>query len=107
MALNRAAYIALAAFGGLWGVWGAAVPEVQHAAHVSDGGLGTALLCVGAGALPAMLVTGRAVDRFGGRAAAAGPADLRHRRSGPGRRRPHGRVRRRCRRGARPGRAAG
>jgi predicted MFS family arabinose efflux permease len=70
MALKRAAYVAFASFGSLWGVWGAALPQVQQAARVSDGRLGTALLCIGAGALPAMLLTGRAVDRFGGRTAA-------------------------------------
>jgi MFS family permease len=59
MALKRAAYVAFASFGSLWGVWGAALPQVQQAARVSDGRLGTA-----------MLLTGRAVDRFCGRTAA-------------------------------------
>jgi MFS family permease len=70
MTLKRSAYLAFAAFGGLWGAWGAAVPAVRHAAGITEGQLGTALLCVGAGALPAMLLTGRAVDRFGGRVVA-------------------------------------
>lgn len=70
MILKRCAYAAFASFGALWGTWGAALPAVQHAAGVTEGQLGTALLCIGAGALPAMLLTGRAVDRFGGRVVA-------------------------------------
>jgi MFS family permease len=62
-----AAYSGFAAFGGLWGVWGASVPAVREQAGLSDGQLGTALLFVGAGALPAMLLTGRALDRWGHR----------------------------------------
>jgi MFS family permease len=61
------AYAGFAAFGGFWGVWGASVPAVREQAGLSDGRLGTALLFVGAGALPAMLLTGRAVDRWGRR----------------------------------------
>lgn len=60
-----AAFVAFAAFGAFWGVWGASVPRVQHQAGISDGQLGFALLFVGAGALPAMLLTGRALDRWG------------------------------------------
>jgi MFS family permease len=70
MTLKRSAYIAFASFGALWGVWGAALSAVRHAAGVSEGQLGAALICIGAGALPAMLLTGRAVDRFGGRVVA-------------------------------------
>jgi MFS family permease len=65
------AYVAFAAFGAFWGVWGASVPRVQDQAGVSDGELGLALLFVGAGALPAMLLVGRALDRWGLRVAAA------------------------------------
>jgi MFS family permease len=61
------AYAGFAAFGGFWGVWGASVPAVREQSGLSDGQLGTALLFVGAGALPAMLLTGRAVDRWGHR----------------------------------------
>jgi MFS family permease len=64
------AFVAFAAFGGFWGVWGASVPRVQHQAGVGDGELGFALLFVGAGALPAMLLVGRALDRWGLRVAA-------------------------------------
>jgi predicted MFS family arabinose efflux permease len=63
--LVASAYVAFAAFGAFWGVWGASVPRVQDQAGVSDGELGLALLFVGAGALPAMLLVGRALDRWG------------------------------------------
>ena len=63
--LVASAYVAFAAFGAFWGVWGASVPRVQDQAGVSDGELGFALLFVGAGALPAMLLVGRALDRLG------------------------------------------
>ncbi len=61
----RAAYAAFAAFGIFWGAWGAALPALRTQAGVSEGQLGTALLFVGLGALPAMALTGRAVDRYG------------------------------------------
>ncbi|WP_191089924.1 MFS transporter [Nesterenkonia ebinurensis] len=64
------AYAAFAAFGMFWGGWGAALPSIRAQALLSDGQLGTALLFVGAGALPAMLLTGRMLDRFGARPAA-------------------------------------
>jgi hypothetical protein len=63
--LARAGYLAAAAFGAFWGTWGAAVPRVRDQAGLDDAGLGTALLFVSAGALPAMLLTGRALDRWG------------------------------------------
>ncbi|MER5625277.1 MFS transporter [Streptosporangium sp. NPDC002544] len=66
----RTAYAGFAAFGAFWGVWGASVPAIRAQAGLGDGELGTALLFIGAGALPAMLVTGRAVDRWGLRVAA-------------------------------------
>ncbi len=52
-------------FGLFWGSWGAVLPAVQAHAGVSDGELGVALLCIGAGALFSMRVAGAAVDRFG------------------------------------------
>ena len=64
------AFVAFAAFGSFWGVWGASVPQVQRQAGITDGQLGLALLFVGAGALPAMLLVGRALDRWGLRVAA-------------------------------------
>ena len=60
---RRTVYAAFAVFGGLWGAWGASLPAIRDQAGISDGELGTALLFVGAGALPAMLAAGRAVDR--------------------------------------------
>lgn len=71
-----AAYASFAGLGVYWGVWGAAVPRVQEHAHVSDGQLGAALLCLGLGALPMMLVIGRAVDRFGMRTVGVAVAAL-------------------------------
>lgn len=65
-----AAYLGFAAFGLVWGAWGASVPRVQAHAGVDDARLGVALLCIGGGALPAMMVAGRLVDRFGDRAVA-------------------------------------
>lgn len=62
-----AAYVGFVAFGGFWGVWGASVPALRDQAGLSNGQMGTALLFGGAGALPAMLLTGRAVDRYGHR----------------------------------------
>ncbi len=63
--LVASAYVAFAAFGAFWGVWGASVPRVQDQAGVDDGELGLALVFVGAGALPAILLVGRALDRWG------------------------------------------
>ncbi|WP_214405553.1 MFS transporter [Pseudonocardia lacus] len=60
-----AAYLASLAFGVFWGTWGAAVPRVREQAGLDDARLGTALLFISAGALPAMLLTGRALDRWG------------------------------------------
>ncbi len=64
------AFVAFAAFGSFWGVWGASVPRVQLQAGITDGELGLALLFIGAGALPAMVLVGRALDRWGLRVAA-------------------------------------
>ncbi|WGW13950.1 MFS transporter [Saxibacter everestensis] len=71
-----AAMIAFAAFGAFWGAWGASIPRVRVQAGLDDAGLGVALLFVGAGALPAMLLTGRAIDRWGLRVAAVAIALL-------------------------------
>jgi MFS family permease len=64
------AYAAFAVFGAFWGAWGASIPEIRDQAGVTDGQLGVALLFVGAGALPAMPLTGPVVDRWGLRATA-------------------------------------
>lgn len=71
-----APYLGFAAFGAFWGTWGAAIPALRAQAGIDDGQLGTALLFVGVGALPAMLLAGRAVDRFGNRAVAVSMAAL-------------------------------
>lgn len=63
--LASAAYLAAAVFGSLWGAWGASIPRIREQAGIDDGQLGIALLFIGAGALPAMLATGRALDRWG------------------------------------------
>lgn len=64
---TAAAQFGAAAFGLFWGTWGASLPALRESAQVDEAQLGTALLFVGLGALPAMLLTGRAVDRFGAR----------------------------------------
>ncbi|MBQ0902423.1 MFS transporter [Micromonospora sp. U21] len=63
--LVRATYLAAVVFGAFWGTWGSAVPRVRDEAGLDDAQLGTALLFISAGALPAMLLTGRALDRWG------------------------------------------
>lgn len=69
-------YAAFAAFGAFWGTWGAALPSVRDQTGVTDGQLGSSLLLVGLGALPAMLLAGAAVDRWGSRATAAALGSL-------------------------------
>jgi MFS family permease len=68
---RRNAYAGFAIFGALWGAWGASLPAIRDQAAVTDGQLGAALLFIGAGALAAMLLAGRAVDRWQERATAA------------------------------------
>lgn len=70
MRLPTRSYLAFAIFGGFWGCWGASIPAIRDQAGVNEAQLGTALLFVGAGALPAMLVSGRLVDLWGERATA-------------------------------------
>jgi MFS family permease len=64
------AFAGFAVFGAFWGAWGASIPAIRDQAGVTEGQLGAALLFIGAGALPAMPLTGRAVDRWGLRATA-------------------------------------
>ena len=68
---SSASYVAFAAFGVFWGTWGASIPSIRDQSGLSDGQLGTALLFIGAGALPAMLLTGRLLDRYGIRTTSA------------------------------------
>ncbi len=65
------AFAGFAVFGAFWGAWGASIPAIRDQAGVTEGQLGAALLFIGAGALPAMPLSGRAVDRWGLRATAA------------------------------------
>jgi MFS family permease len=65
------AFASFAVFGAFWGAWGASIPAIRDQAGVTEGQLGAALLFIGAGALPAMPLSGRAVDRWGLRATAA------------------------------------
>jgi MFS family permease len=65
------AFAGFAVFGAFWGAWGASIPAIRDQVGVTEGQLGAALLFVGAGALPAMPLSGRAVDRWGLRATAA------------------------------------
>ena len=71
-----ATLVAFATFGSFWGAWGASIPRIRDQAGVDEGQLGLALLCVGLGALPAMLLVGRALDRLGLRLAAYTIASL-------------------------------
>lgn len=57
--------MSFAAFGIFWGTWGASIPGIRTQAGISDGQLGVALLFIGSGAVPAMLLIGRIIDRFG------------------------------------------
>ncbi len=63
---------ALAGFTGLglfWGAFSSLLPAIQRSTGASKGELGIALLFITIGSLPAMLLTGRAVDRYGSRVA--------------------------------------
>jgi MFS family permease len=64
------AYAGFAVFGAFWGAWGASIPAIRDQAGVTEGQLGAALLFIGAGALPAMPLSGRIADRWGLRATA-------------------------------------
>ncbi len=59
------ALVAFAAFGVFWGTWGGALPAIRAHAGVSEGELGVALLCIGAGALASMRLAGAVTDRLG------------------------------------------
>ena len=57
--------LAFAAFGAYWGVWAVVVPDVKEETGASVTEFGLALFAVAAAALPAMILTGRLVDRRG------------------------------------------
>jgi len=63
----RGLLLAFAAFGAYWGAWGVLVPDVKEQVDASVTELGIAFLALALAALPAMLVTGRIVDRVGPR----------------------------------------
>jgi hypothetical protein len=54
-----------AAMGVFWGAWAALLPDIRVQVAASDAELGLALVGAGAGALPAMLLTGRLWTQFG------------------------------------------
>ncbi|MGH3072252.1 MAG: MFS transporter [Gaiellaceae bacterium] len=64
---RRGPIAAFVAFGILWGGWAALVPAVQTAVGASKGELGLAFLFIAVGSVPAMLLTGRELDRRGTR----------------------------------------
>ena len=67
MRAARGLLLAFAAFGAYWGAWGVLVPDVKEQVDASVTELGVAFLALALAALPAMLVTGRIVDRVGPR----------------------------------------
>jgi hypothetical protein len=58
--ITRAPTLDFAAFGLFWGMWGAVLPALREQASLDDTQLGLALVFVGVGALPAMLLSGHA-----------------------------------------------
>jgi MFS family permease len=62
---KRGLLLAFGVFGTFWGSWAALLPAVKAQVGLSDGRMGFALAVIGLAALPAMLVGGRVVDRFG------------------------------------------
>jgi MFS family permease len=67
----RGPLLAFFAFGAFWGAWGVLLPDIKENVGASVSELGLALFAVGFAALPAMLLTGRIVDRVGPRATPA------------------------------------
>jgi MFS family permease len=64
---RRGPLAAFLAFGVMWGGWAALVPAVQDAVGATKGELGLAFFFVAVGSVPAMLLTGRELDRRGTR----------------------------------------
>ena len=62
--------MAFGVFGAFWGGWAAVLPEIKNSVAASDATFGFALLGIGMGALPAMLLMGPIYDRYGERTAA-------------------------------------
>lgn len=63
--LRTAALVGFSLFGLSWGAWGVAVPAVLDSTGATEAELGIGLLVLAAGAVPAMAVTGRVVERVG------------------------------------------
>jgi hypothetical protein len=57
--------VAFVVFGGVWGAWQAAIPDLAAHYDLSSGPLGVILTLAFAISLPAMLLTGRLTDRAG------------------------------------------
>lgn len=66
--------LAFAAFGVLWGAWQAVLPDLADHYGLSTGPLGAILTAGFAVSLPAMIGTGRLIDRFGAALGMALPA---------------------------------
>ena len=64
---RRGPLAAFVGFGLLWGGWAALVPAVQDAVGATKGELGLAFLFIAVGSVPAMVLTGRELDRRGTR----------------------------------------
>jgi MFS family permease len=65
IATSRAPLMGFIAMGIFWGVWSALIPQLKANIGADDGELGQALVFVGLGAIPAMIVGGRLSDRCG------------------------------------------
>jgi MFS family permease len=63
----RGSLAAFGAFGAFWGAWAALLPAIKEQTDASVDALGVALLFIAGAALPAMLLTGLLIDRFGPR----------------------------------------
>ena len=63
----RGPLFAFAAFGAYWGAWGVLVPDIKEQADASVTQLGVAFFALALAAVPAMVFTGRVVDRVGPR----------------------------------------
>jgi hypothetical protein len=63
--LRAAALVGFGLFGLSWGAWGVTVPAVLESTGATEAELGIGLVVLAAGAVPAMAVTGRVVDRVG------------------------------------------
>ncbi len=70
------ALAAFGAFGGLWGIWAVLLTDLSRMLNLSAGPLGFALSAGVVASIPAMILGGRAADRWGRRAVLAGSGSL-------------------------------